>query len=294
VLSNYSLLIIINISFLIIGCNTNDDNLNDTLTNFQSHKVEYIQDTLPSGVLAPKLAIIPAGINRLGTDDIKRPENERPSYLVDIKEPFAIGVTEVTFAEYDLYSKITGSRKPKDKGWGRGQLPVIYVTWYDAQFYVEWLTEQTGQEYFLPSEAQWEYAARAGTTTNYWWGNDSGDKNAQCVGCAEIHRCIDCKNVPLLDDGTAEVGSYNANAFGLYDVHGNLAEWTADCEIKSNPEKLSDGSPRLNGDCDRHIIKNGSWMNNVNFIQASVRGAAVDGKTFNSKRIGFRVARKIK
>jgi len=148
VLSNYSLLIIINISFLIIGCNTNDDNLNDTLTNFQSHKVEYIQDTLPSGVLAPKLAIIPAGINRLGTDDIKRPENERPSYLVDIKEPFAIGVTEVTFAEYDLYSKITGSRKPKDKGWGRGQLPVIYVTWYDAQFYVEWLTEQTGKNTF--------------------------------------------------------------------------------------------------------------------------------------------------
>ena len=281
--------------FLIItGCNKVSNHNNDKLTKFDDHKVSYIQDTLANNELAPKLAIIPIGINRLGTDDESRPINERPSYLVDIKEPFALGVYEVTFDEYDLFCEKTGRPKPTDEGWGRGKRPVIDSTWDDANAYVDWLSQQTGQDYFLPSEAQWEYAARAGTTTNYWWGNDPEDKRAQCGSCAKIHRCIDCKNVPLLDDGTAEVGSYKANAFGLYDVHGNLSEWTADCEIKSNPSITSNGNPRLNGDCERHIIKDGSWMNNVNFIQPSARGGAVDGRDYSSKHVGIRVARKIR
>jgi len=286
--------IIMLVLLLLIGCNANDEPLNESITSFEHHKVDYIQDTLTNGNLAPKLAIIPVGVNRLGTDDQARPENERPSYLVNIKEPFALGVYEITFAEYDLYCQDSGRSQPTDEDWGRGSRPVMSITWYDAQFYVDWLSEQTGQEYFLPSEAQWEYAARAGTNTDYWWGNEPGDKNAQCAGCEKIHRCVDCKNVPLLDDGTAEVGSFKPNKFGLYDVHGNVGEFTADCEIKSNPDNTSDGSPRLNGDCERHIIKDGSWWRNVNFIKASVRGGAVDGKTFRSQQVGFRVARKIR
>jgi len=291
---NYYSKIHVIILLILIGCNKTENLTNDRLTRFDDHKVDYIQDPLSNIEAAPKLAIIPVGINRLGTDDKDRPENERPSYLVNIKESFALGVYEVTFDEYDLYCQDTGRPRPSDEGWGRGQRPVINITWYDAKFYVDWLSEQTGEEYFLPSEAQWEYAARSGTTTNYWWGDDPGDKKAQCAGCAKIHRCLDCQNVPLLEDGTVNVGSFKPNVFGLYDVHGNVGEFTADCEIKSNPDFVSDGRPRLNGDCDRHIIKDGSWWRNINFIKASVRGGAIDGKTFRSQQIGFRVARKIR
>ena len=205
--------------------------LNDALS------FSTIQDKLKDGGLAPELVITPAGTNTLGDITAEGIENELPTYRVNISKPFAIGKYEVTFSEYDLFCEKTNRNKPDDKSWGRDKRPVIYVTWDDANAYVKWLSIQTNENYFLPSEAQWEYAARAGTQTNYWWGNEPGDKNAQCGDCAAIHRCENCKDVELLDDGTVAVGSFKANPFGLFDVHGNVMEWVADCGHDTNSSK---------------------------------------------------------
>jgi len=276
------------------GCDQAELNQASDNSKIQYKAGDTIQDTFQKGKLAPELVVVPAGSNTLGDITGAGIDVERPTYKVTISNPFAIGKYEVTFDEYDFFCEQTGCKMPFSEGWGRGKRPVIDITWHDAAAYVKWLTEQTGQNYYLPSEAQWEYAARAGTQTNYWWGNEPGDKLAQCGDCAAIHRCKECKDVPLLDDGTAEVGSFKPNPFGLYDVHGNVMEWTADCGNKNNPAAVADETPRLTGDCDRHISKDGSWWNNVRFIRASVRGSAIDGKDYKSQHVGFRVARQLK
>ena len=131
---------------------------------------------------------------------------------VTITRPFALSVHEVTFADYDRF---THPNKVADAGWGRGRRPVVYVSWDDAREHVAWLSAQTGAEYRLPSEAEWKYAARAGTTTKYGWGDDIGSNRAACSGCgSQWDR-----------EQTAPVGSFRANGFGLYDMHGNVWEW---------------------------------------------------------------------
>jgi len=283
--------------FFILSLNVSAENI---VKSYISNKCLFpckpvlIQDKLSTGMVAPELISIPKGTNILGDISGKGINSESPTYKVTIGNSYAIGKYEVTFEEYDYFCTITGRVKPDDEGWGRGRRPVINVTWDDAKAYVEWLSKQTGKEYYLPSESQWEYAARAGAKTNYWWGDKPGDKLAKCVNCATINRCENCKDVPLIDDGTVEVGSFKPNPFGLYDVHGNVMEWTADCGNKYNPDVPGDGSPRLSGDCDRHISKDGSWWNNVRFIRASVRGSAVDGRDYKSQHVGFRVARRIR
>lgn len=257
------------------------------------HNIINIQDKLANNKLAPALVVVPAGSNTLGDITKKGIAIESPTYKVTIKKAFAIGKYEVTFEEYDLFCEATGRKKTDSEGWGRERRPVIGVTWYDARDYAAWLTKHTGKKYFLPSEAQWEYASRAGTTTSYWWGNEPGDKNAQCGDCAEIQRCVECKDIPEFIEGTVEVGSFKPNRYGLFDSHGNVSEWTADCGSESNSSSPSDGSPRLNGDCSRHIIKDGSWSNNVRFIRSSVRISPPDGNEHEGKNVGFRVAREI-
>lgn len=283
---------IIVITVLFSSCN-NYDEPEKAVISTNEESLSVIQDKLDQDVLAPELIIIPAGSNTLGDITKTGIENESPTYKVSISKPFAIGKYEISFDEYDYYCVETGKAKPNDEGWGRGKRPVINITWDDAHSYTKWLTKKTGRKYFLPSEAQWEYAARAGTQTSYWWGNEPGDKLAQCGDCAAIHRCKDCKDVPLLDEGTAIIGTYKANPFGLYDVHGNVMEWVADCEHKTNSSKTSDGSPRRNGNCKKRVMKDGSWWNNVRFIRASVRGTAADGLDYKSFHVGVRVAREL-
>lgn len=282
------------IAFILLNGCSNDTELNPaSIVNKNDKTFTIIQDKLSDNNLAPELVIVPSGSNTLGDTTGAGINNESPTYKVTINKPFAIGKYEVTFEEYDLFCEETKTKKPEDEGWGRENLPVINISWDDAHSYVKWLSQQTGKKYFLPSEAQWEYAARAGTQTNYWWGNKPGDKLAQCADCAAINRCEDCKDVPLLDEGTAPVGSYTANPFGLYDVHGNVMEWVADCGFKTHSSKPSDGTTRRGGDCNKHIMKNGSWWNNVNFIRASVRGSAFDDPDYKSFHVGFRVAREV-
>jgi formylglycine-generating enzyme required for sulfatase activity len=131
---------------------------------------------------------------------------------------FAMGRYEVTFAEYDKFAQATGREKPSDQGWGRGNRPVINVSWYEATAYAKWLSQQTGQQYRLPTEAEWEYAARAGKTTKYWWGNQIGSNKANCSNSS----CGDRFKY------TAPVGSFAPNPFKLYDTAGNVWEWVRD------------------------------------------------------------------
>ena len=154
------------------------------------------------GLLIPELVFIPAGSFRMGGNKVSM-------------KSFYMGKYEVTFAEYDQFAEATGRDKPDDRGWGRGNRPVIKVSWHDATAYAKWLSEQTGGTYRLPTEAEWEYAARADTSSKYWWGNEIGSNNANCDGsCGDSF------------EYTSPVGSFSANPFGLHDTAGNVWEWT--------------------------------------------------------------------
>ena len=169
----------------------------------------------------PEMVVIRAGSFMMGspTSEPGRWEGEGPQHRVRIPQTFALGKYEVTFAEWDACMKTGGCKhRLGDEGWGRGNQPVIDVDWDDAKAYVRWLSQKTGQAYRLPSEAEWEYATRAGTTTAFYFGNDINPRQANYGG----------------NEGkTVAVGRYPANAFGLHDVHGNVWEWVEDCCVSS-------------------------------------------------------------
>ena len=143
---------------------------------------------------------------------------EKPQHGVNIEYNFALGQFPVTFADYDLYAKAEEKDLANDRGWGRKNRPVINVSWEDAQGYCRWLSAQTRREYRLPYEAEWEYAARAGTTTKYWWGDKSGKNLANFDGSGS----------KWSNEQTSPVNAFKRNPFGLYDVHGNIWEWCSD------------------------------------------------------------------
>jgi formylglycine-generating enzyme required for sulfatase activity len=183
----------------------------------------------------PEMVLIPAGQFLMGSppDEKGRYDFEGPQHRGEIGYRFALGRYAVVFAEYDHFCEVTTSKKPADQGWGRGRRPVINVDWRDAQAYVEWLSHETGQVYRLPSEAEWEYACRAGTTTRYSWGDDISNKNANCGGG--------------WFSKTKEVGSYPANPWGLYDMHGNVFEWMEDMWHDSYSGAPVDGAAWTDG-----------------------------------------------
>jgi formylglycine-generating enzyme required for sulfatase activity len=176
-----------------------------------------LRDSLRSGGEGPEMIFIKGGCFQMGSPESEDGHgNDERQHRVCIEKDFYIGKYEVTFADYDRFAEATGREKPDDQGWGRGNRPVIDVSWHGAIAYLEWLSEQTGQRYRLPSEAEWEYAARAGTQTAYWWGDEIGSNRANCDGCGsrwDSHQ-------------TAPVGSFPANPWGLHDTVGNVWEWT--------------------------------------------------------------------
>jgi formylglycine-generating enzyme required for sulfatase activity/DNA anti-recombination protein RmuC len=206
------------------------------------------QDRLKDGTLGPKMLVIPAGKFRMGDIQGGGESNEQPVHEVSIKS-FAMGRYEVTFAEYDKFAEATGRTKPSDKGWGRGNRPVINVSWHDATAYAKWLTEQTGHQYRLPTEAEWEYAARAGTETKYWWGNDIGKNRAACDGCGAKWGW-DAKRM------TAPVGSFKPNPFGLYDTAGNVWEWTC----SEYEGRYTGKEQRCAKSAGRFAVRGASWF----------------------------------
>ncbi len=231
----------------------------------------------------PEMIVVPAGRFMMGSPDSESEAlaDERPQHPVTIAQAFAIGRYEVTFKEWDACVADGGCRgyRPDDKGWGRGLRPVINMSWDDAQAYVTWLGKKTSKPYRLPSEAEWEYAARAGSTTRYWWGNDSGKNNANCDGCGSRW------------DGkqTAPVGSFRPNDFGLSDTAGNVWEWVEDCWNENYHGAPSDGSAWLGGNCSEHVLRGGSWSDTPRDLRSAYRLRLRTGYLYYY--LGFRVAR---
>jgi formylglycine-generating enzyme required for sulfatase activity len=212
--------------------------------------------------------------------------DEKPVHEVTISRPFAVGKFEVTFAEWAACvagGGCTSTKSPGDQGWGKGRRPVINVSWNDAQEYVRWLIGKTGQPYRLLTEAEWEYAARAGTTTKFAFGDAINNQQAQ-----------------YSDTKTAEVGSFPANAWELHDMHGNVWEWVEDCYHKNydampNATKNS-GAPwtascekASDGKDDLRVLRGGAWSNDPLLLRSAYRSGFQPLVRFIY--VGFRVAR---
>lgn len=251
------------------------------------------RDALPSGA-GPELVVIPAGSFAMGDPDVGANGSTAPVHAVTIARPFAIGRTEVTFSEYDRFAAATGRVQPDDAGGGRGSHPIMNVDWHDAAAYAEWLSAQSGRHYRLPSEAEWEYAAAAGSVSEYSFGDDAGllcgngnvgDRSA-AARYAYFTWTVDC------NDGYADsapTGSFPPNGFGLYDVHGNVAEWTADCWNDDYLDAPADGSPWIVAECGSRVVRGGSWFDGPAEQRLRVRYG--NDSAMKQSDLGFRIAR---
>ena len=230
----------------------------------------------------PEMIVIPAGAFTMGSPATERGrfDNEGPQQMVTIAKPFAVSKFDVTFADWDACVSVGACPRATDSGFGRDPKPVINVGWDDAQTYVAWLSKMTGQPYRLLTEAEWEYAARAGTTTAYYWGDHIGQGNANCKGCGSQW------------DGkqqTSPVGSFAANRFGLYDVAGNVWQWVQDCYHPDYNGAPAEGSAWTSGDCSYRVVRGGSWFNLPRGHRTAFRlGRAT---VTRNNGIGFRVGR---
>jgi formylglycine-generating enzyme required for sulfatase activity len=212
-----------------------------------------------------------------------------PRHQVTIGYQFAVGRFALTFDEWDACVADGGCNgyRPSDNGWGRGRRPVINVSWNDAKAYVAWLSRKTGQTYRLLSEAEYEYATRAGTTTRYPWGDDVGEKNAKCIGCdgRDIYPWETQKR------GTVPVGSFPPNKFGLCDMVGNVDQWMEDCKHLSYEGAPADGSAWTSGPhCNEHILRGGNFF--IDALSSDVR--SWKDSDLRNRTLGFRVARTLK
>lgn len=229
----------------------------------------------------PEMVVIPAGRFMMGSpnDEEGSFDSEGPQHPVTITKRFAVAANDVTFDEWDACEKYLGCPHISDAGFGRGRQPVINVLWSDAQLYVAWLNKMTGKTYRLLSEAEWEYAARAGKTTPYYWGNDIGTNNANCNDCGSKW---DAK-------APAPVGSFKPNPFGLYDMAGNVYQWVEDCYHKNYVGAPSDNSPWITSDCKYRVVRGGSWLSDSRYLRAAYRNGYTPDYRHDS--LGFRVAR---
>nr|VFK68093.1 MAG: Formylglycine-generating enzyme, required for sulfatase activity, contains SUMF1/FGE domain [Candidatus Kentron sp. UNK]VFK73411.1 MAG: Formylglycine-generating enzyme, required for sulfatase activity, contains SUMF1/FGE domain [Candidatus Kentron sp. UNK] len=241
----------------------------------------HFYDMVSDGNRGPLMQYIPAGEFLMGSpkNEEGRYSNEGPQHRVRVATPFALGTYPVSFAEYDRFCDATDRKRPSDEGWGRGRRPVINISWPDAQEYCAWLSQETGQWYRLPSEVEWEYAARAGTQTRYWWGDRPGKNRANCNNCDSQW------------DGkqTSPVGSFAANPFGLCDTAGNVWEWTLDCWHEGYREAPTDGRPWEAGDCSQRVIRGGVWSNSSVFLRSASRNGRIASEVDSST--SFRLAR---
>ena len=231
----------------------------------------------------PEMVELPPGRYIMGSSQQERTQlgvpalfdrMESPQHAVRIGKPFAIGRHAVTFAQWDACVADGGcdGYRPADAGWGRGNRPVIFINWADTQSYLRWLSARTGRLYRLASEAEWEYAARAGTRSWYFFGNaiDHTKANYDSPG------------------GTLPVGSFPPNAFGLYDMTGNVAQWVQDCYHDSYVGAPTDGSAWLTGDCSVRNVRGGAWSLHGWSVRTAQRIG--DPAAMRNDHLGFRVA----
>ena len=216
------------------------------------------RDTLRSGGQGPEMLVIPAGSFRMGCVSGSDCDDEEPVHEVVIARPFAMSKYEVTFEDYDRFPH---PDEVKDAGWGRGQRPVIHISWEEATAYAAWLSTETGKRYRLPTEAEWEYAVRAGSATKYHFG-DNEAQLCRYGNHADTSTDYEFRNTACSDgvgEGTAEVGQYQPNAFGLYDMQGNVYEWVQDCWNNSYAGAPADGRAWTSGDCGLRVVRGGAW-----------------------------------
>ncbi|MCK5718856.1 MAG: SUMF1/EgtB/PvdO family nonheme iron enzyme [Thiomargarita sp.] len=233
------------------------------------------RDKMQNGHLGPEMVIIPAGYFQMGNFNNRSNSDEQLVQWLFVNS-FTMGRYEITFDEYDYFAKVTGRKKTDDQNWGRKDRPVINVSMRDAIAYVKWLNKQTNRHYRLPTEAEWEYAARAGNNSQYWWGNEMDTGYANCDGCGSRW---DNKK-------TAPINSFFNNPFNLHDMLGNVYEWT--CSIyEENPLQPKQYCMNSFNSNDFYALRGGSWYSLPKHISVFSRFRAK--ATYYDKTIGFRV-----
>ena len=279
----------------------NDENGNQLIAQSLINSVigknvdQLTEDRCDEHFVCPKMVAVPPGSFRMGSPsgEAKRVDNEGPVHTVTITYTFAVSIHEVTFAEWDHCAAqggcSSGIYSPHDESWGRRDRPVINVSWHDAKAYVDWLSERTGKPYRLLTEAEWEYAARAGTATPFHFGNTISAGQANYDGRYLYPSIDDYDAAGTYRNQTIPVGSFPANKFGLHDVHGNVWEWVEDCWHEDYEGAPADGSAwTAGGDCSLRVIRGGSWFDFPWYLRSALRGRV--SADVPSRYYGFRVA----
>jgi formylglycine-generating enzyme required for sulfatase activity len=277
------------------------DGLRSRLTSAsQTMTTELIQR---GGLKLPKLIDISPGRFLMGSNNIASAELafSGPAHSVDIRKGFRISQYEITFSQYDQFATAVGRPLPDDEGWGRGTRPVINVSWDDADAYVRWLTLTVRGEnpatpaYRLPTEAEWEYVARAGTTGRF--GYKDADDSRLCLyanhadeSLGQLARNRSCSDSTGMM--TAPVGTYLPNGFGVGDTHGNVAEWVVDCWNEGYATAPLDASAVLTGNCDRRVVRGGSWFDASSGLESAAR--TWNHRSFHDDTTGFRIAQDVR
>jgi formylglycine-generating enzyme required for sulfatase activity len=243
---------------------------------------DVFRDKLKEGGEGPEMIILADGKFTMGSPgtESSRYTDEGPQRRVTISRPFALSIHEITFREYDSFAKATGGKLPDDGGWGRGDRPVIYVSWEDATAYARWLSEQTEQQYRLPTEAEWEYAVRAGSTTAFSFGDDPSRLGEYAWFSSNSGQ------------KTHPVGKMKPNGWGLYDMLGNVWEWVEDDWHDNYDGAPDDGRAWVDNPrgADR-VIRGGSWANFVREYRSANRGFEWPHRSYSL--VGFRLSRSV-
>ncbi len=243
-------------------------------------KPDVFRDRLKGGGRGPTMIRVPGGTFRMGGASSLVSPDEVPRHEVTIQS-FMVSVYEVTFAEYNRFAQATGRKKPNNNGWDQKTHPVVEVSWDDALAYTKWLSKQTGKRYRLLSESEWEYMARAGTTSSYWWGTKPGSGNAHCFDCKSDYKT----------SKPAKVGTFEPNPFGIYDTAGNVFEWVHDCYHRNYKDAPDDGSVWEGGDCNVRVVRGGAYRSPASSMRVENREKFKSGK--GQYNVGIRVAREL-
>lgn len=253
-----------------------------------------VKDRLQDGSTGPEMTVIRAGRFVMGSPPQERGRyNDEATHTVQIERPFAIGKYETTFEDYDRFAKATGRTLPNDQGWGRGRRPVINVSWRDAAAYTEWLSQQTNARYRLPTESEWEYAARAGVSSSRYWGDDP-NQGCDYVNAADLDgkrvfvgwNAMDCRDGYVY---TAPVGSRYDNNFGLFDMLGNVLEWT--CSLYDKDASAPVQSCQEPAEDRQFVVRGGSWSDEPRNVRLADRHRS--RPEFQDYFLGFRLVREM-
>ena len=247
------------------------------------------KDTFKECGNCPEMIVVPAGTFTMGSpaNELERFPDEGRQHTVTFARQFAVGRFALTFDEWDACVAEGGCNgyRPDDQGWGRGRRPVINVSWSDAEAYVAWLAKKTGKSYRLLSEAEREYVTRAGTTTPFWWGNSISASQANYNGNFTYGNGVKGE----FRMRTVPVDSFEPNPWDLYQVHGNVYDWTGDCWHDSYQGAPVDGSPWTSGDCLCCVARGGSWDVDPGVLRSADRYMSIPGYRF--RNVGFRLGR---